>query len=135
MPILRPSRICATGKTAREYAGGSGDITCGIHYSDHPPCRELSADVTPPLNWVHLAQRMPTRIHINEVPEGFLVVAGGDFYGGGEAERWVKSAIWTCHAQARTLAVIDPNRLVGGRSAASSERPCKRRRCCRKPAW
>ncbi|MNG32472.1 p-hydroxybenzoic acid efflux pump subunit AaeA [compost metagenome] len=34
------------------------------------------ADVNPTFNWVRLAQRVPVRIHIDEVPEGVLLAAG-----------------------------------------------------------
>jgi multidrug resistance efflux pump len=32
--------------------------------------------VNPTFNWVRLAQRVPVRIHIDEVPEGVLLAAG-----------------------------------------------------------
>ena len=38
--------------------------------------RELIADVNPTFNWVRLAQRVPVRIHIDEVPPGVLLAAG-----------------------------------------------------------
>ena len=34
------------------------------------------ADVNPTFNWVRLAQRVPVRIHIDEIPDGFLLAAG-----------------------------------------------------------
>ncbi len=43
---------------------------------DNPESRELIADVNPTFNWVRLAQRVPVRIHIDEVPEGVLLAAG-----------------------------------------------------------
>jgi RND family efflux transporter MFP subunit len=36
----------------------------------------LLADVNPTFNWVRLAQRVPVRIHIDQVPEGRTLVAG-----------------------------------------------------------
>ena len=37
---------------------------------------ELIADVNPTFNWVRLAQRVPVRIHLDEVPDGVLLAAG-----------------------------------------------------------
>ena len=51
-------------------------ISRGIYDRDNPVSRELVADVNPTFNWVRLAQRVPVRIHIDEIPEGFLLVAG-----------------------------------------------------------
>ena len=51
-------------------------IARGIYDRDNPQSRELIADVNPTFNWVRLAQRVPVRIHIDEVPEGYLLAAG-----------------------------------------------------------
>ena len=51
-------------------------ISRGIYDRDNPESRELIADVNPTFNWVRLAQRVPVRIHIDEVPEGMLLAAG-----------------------------------------------------------
>lgn len=51
-------------------------ISRGIYDRDNPESRELLADVNPTFNWVRLAQRVPVRIHIDEVPQGFLLAAG-----------------------------------------------------------
>lgn len=51
-------------------------ISRGIYDRDNPESRELVADVNPTFNWVRLAQRVPARIHIDEIPEGFLLAAG-----------------------------------------------------------
>ncbi|WP_175652105.1 efflux RND transporter periplasmic adaptor subunit [Pseudomonas sp. Marseille-P9899] len=51
-------------------------ISRGIYDRDNPESRELIADVNPTFNWVRLAQRVPVRIHIDEVPDGFLLAAG-----------------------------------------------------------
>lgn len=51
-------------------------IARGIYDRDNPQSRELVADVNPTFNWVRLAQRVPVRIHIDEVPEGYLLAAG-----------------------------------------------------------
>ena len=51
-------------------------ISRGIYDRDNPQSRELIADVNPTFNWVRLAQRVPVRIHLDEVPEGMLLAAG-----------------------------------------------------------
>lgn len=51
-------------------------IARAIYDRDNPQSRELTADVNPTFNWVRLAQRIPVRIHIDEVPEGVLLAAG-----------------------------------------------------------
>jgi RND family efflux transporter MFP subunit len=51
-------------------------ISRGIYDRDNPESRELLADVNPTFNWVRLAQRVPVRIHIDNVPSGVLLSAG-----------------------------------------------------------
>ncbi|MFK3723422.1 efflux RND transporter periplasmic adaptor subunit [Pseudomonas monteilii] len=51
-------------------------IARGIYDRDNPQSRELIADVNPTFNWVRLAQRVPVRIHLDQVPDGFLLAAG-----------------------------------------------------------
>ena len=51
-------------------------ISRGLYDRDNPESRELVADVNPTFNWVRLAQRVPVRIHIDEIPDGFLLAAG-----------------------------------------------------------
>jgi len=51
-------------------------ISRGIYDRDNPESRELVADGNPTFTWVRLAQRVPVRIHIDEIPEGFLLAAG-----------------------------------------------------------
>ena len=51
-------------------------ISRGIYDRDNPESRELVADVNPTFNWVRLAQRVPVRIHIDEIPDGYLLAAG-----------------------------------------------------------
>lgn len=66
-------------------------IARGIYDRDNPQSRELIADVNPTFNWVRLAQRVPVRIHIDQVPEGFC-------WRRGPPARW-----WSSRARA------DPN--------------------------
>lgn len=51
-------------------------ISRGIYDRDNPQSRELVADVNPTFNWVRLAQRVPVRIHIDEIPDGLMLAAG-----------------------------------------------------------
>jgi RND family efflux transporter MFP subunit len=51
-------------------------ISRGIYDRDNPQSRELIADVNPTFNWVRLAQRVPVRIHIDEIPDGLALAAG-----------------------------------------------------------
>jgi len=51
-------------------------ISRGIYDRDNPQSRELLADVNPTFNWVRLAQRVPVRIHIDEVPADVVLAAG-----------------------------------------------------------
>jgi len=48
----------------------------GISDHDNPTGRELLSDVNPIFNWVRLAQRVPVRIKIDEVPRNVQLVAG-----------------------------------------------------------
>ncbi|BAN47353.1 HlyD family secretion protein [Metapseudomonas resinovorans] len=56
--------------------GQVDSIARGIYDRDNPESRELTADVNPTFNWVRLAQRVPVRIHLDEVPEEVLLAAG-----------------------------------------------------------
>jgi RND family efflux transporter MFP subunit len=51
-------------------------ISRGIYDRDNPESRSLVADVNPTFNWVRLEQRVPVRIHIDEVPDGLTLSAG-----------------------------------------------------------
>ncbi|MGV8916186.1 MAG: efflux RND transporter periplasmic adaptor subunit [Pseudomonas sp.] len=51
-------------------------IARAIYDRDNPESRELIADVNPTFNWVRLAQRVPVRIHLDNVPEGVVLAAG-----------------------------------------------------------
>ena len=51
-------------------------IARGISDRDNATGERLLANVNPTFTWVRLAQRIPVRIHIDAVPEGFTVAAG-----------------------------------------------------------
>ncbi|GGD53656.1 HlyD family secretion protein [Caballeronia sp. LZ025] len=59
-----------------ELKGHVESISRGIYDRDNPQSRELLADVNPTFNWVRLAQRVPVRLKIDEVPNGMLLAAG-----------------------------------------------------------
>ena len=46
------------------------------HDPNHPAGPELLANVNPTFEWVRLAQRIPVRIHIDQIPEGVLISSG-----------------------------------------------------------
>uniref|UniRef100_UPI00376F0087 efflux RND transporter periplasmic adaptor subunit n=1 Tax=Ectopseudomonas hydrolytica TaxID=2493633 RepID=UPI00376F0087 len=51
-------------------------ISRGIADRNASPDGQLLADVEPTFNWVRLAQRIPVRIRLDEVPEGVVLSAG-----------------------------------------------------------
>ncbi|MEA2807503.1 MAG: hypothetical protein QOJ17_1644, partial [Rhodospirillaceae bacterium] len=51
-------------------------ISRGITDRDNPNGPQLLANVNPTFEWVRLAQRIPTRIHIDEVPDGVRISSG-----------------------------------------------------------
>ena len=56
--------------------GHVGSIARGINVSNAQPNGEGLATVNPIFTWVRLAQRIPVRIHIDQVPEGVVLAAG-----------------------------------------------------------
>jgi multidrug resistance efflux pump len=54
--------------------GENSDLPCGV-LSGRPEARRI-ASVNPIFTWVRLAQRVPVRIHIDQVPDGVRLVAG-----------------------------------------------------------
>jgi p-hydroxybenzoic acid efflux pump subunit AaeA len=72
------------GDSAEMYMLGSDyivkghveSIARGISDRDNAQGERLLANVNPIFTWVRLAQRIPVRIHIDSVPEGFVLSAG-----------------------------------------------------------
>ncbi|MFK3941502.1 efflux RND transporter periplasmic adaptor subunit [Pseudomonas monteilii] len=62
--------------SGEQLQGHVESIARGIYDRDNPQSRELIADVNPTFNWVRLAQRVPVRIHLDQMPDGFLLAAG-----------------------------------------------------------
>lgn len=56
--------------------GHVASISRGITDRDNPSGPDLLANATPTFEWVRLAQRIPVRIQIDEVPEGTLISSG-----------------------------------------------------------
>jgi multidrug resistance efflux pump len=56
--------------------GHVGGVARGINIPNAQPDQAGLASVNPIFTWVRLAQRVPVRIHIDQVPDGIRLVAG-----------------------------------------------------------
>jgi len=56
--------------------GHVGSIARGINVANAQPNGQGLAQVNPIFTWVRLAQRIPVRVHIDEVPDGVVLAAG-----------------------------------------------------------
>jgi len=56
--------------------GHVDSIARGINVANAQPNGQGLANVNPIFTWVRLAQRIPVRVHIDEVPEGVVLAAG-----------------------------------------------------------
>jgi multidrug resistance efflux pump len=56
--------------------GEVGSLARGINVSNAKADQQGLATVNPIFTWVRLAQRVPVRIRITEVPDGIRLVAG-----------------------------------------------------------
>jgi multidrug resistance efflux pump len=56
--------------------GHVGSIARGINVANAQPNGQGLATVNPIFTWVRLAQRIPVRVHIDQVPEGVVLSAG-----------------------------------------------------------
>ncbi len=70
-----PAMIRLMGYDA-PLGGHVESITRGINDANGAPDREGLADVNPVFTWVRLAQRIPVRIRIDQVPPGITLSAG-----------------------------------------------------------
>jgi multidrug resistance efflux pump len=61
---------------ARQLEGHVDSIARAINVSNAQPNNQGVATVNPIFTWVRLAQRIPVRIHIDEVPPGVTLAAG-----------------------------------------------------------
>lgn len=77
LPHVRVGDVAELEMMSGERLTGRVDsIARGIYDRDNPQSRELLADVNPTFNWVRLAQRVPVRIQLDPLPEGFVLAAG-----------------------------------------------------------
>ncbi len=78
IPVIKPgARVeihLMSGGPALQ--GHVESISRGITDRDNPNGPELLANVTPTFEWVRLAQRIPARIHIDDVPDDVRISAG-----------------------------------------------------------
>jgi multidrug resistance efflux pump len=66
-------KLMGYGQTVR---GEVGSVARGINVSNAQPNEQGLATVNPIFTWVRLAQRVPVRIRIDQVPDGVHLVAG-----------------------------------------------------------
>ena len=70
-----PARIKLMGHS--EIVRGHVDsIARAINVANAEPAAQGVANVNPIFTWVRLAQRIPVRVHIDEVPAGLVLSAG-----------------------------------------------------------
>jgi multidrug resistance efflux pump len=60
--------------------GHVDSIARGINVANAQPNGQGLANVNPIFTWVRLAQRIPVRVHIDEVPEGVVLAGRNDCY-------------------------------------------------------
>lgn len=70
-----PARIRLMGD-ARPLTGHVESIAAGIEDRDRSQGTNLLANVNPTFNWVRLAQRIPVRIVLDDIPDRALLVTG-----------------------------------------------------------
>ena len=73
--VGEPARMKLMGYDAL-LSGHVESITRGINDQNGNPDRLGLQDVSPVFTWVRLAQRIPVRIHIDQVPAGVTLAAG-----------------------------------------------------------
>ncbi|MEI9888885.1 MAG: HlyD family efflux transporter periplasmic adaptor subunit [Rhizomicrobium sp.] len=61
---------------AAELRGVVASIDAGIEDRERGPSGNGLANITPTFSWVRLAQRVPVRIHLTEVPPNVRLIAG-----------------------------------------------------------
>jgi multidrug resistance efflux pump len=70
---LATVKLMGYSQPVRGHVGG---VARGIKIANAQPDSAGLASVNPIFTWVRLAQRVPVRIHIDQVPDGVLLVAG-----------------------------------------------------------
>jgi RND family efflux transporter MFP subunit len=70
---LATVKLMGYNQLVRGHVGG---VARGINTPNAPPDQAGLASVNPIFTWVRLAQRVPVRIHIDQVPDGVRLMAG-----------------------------------------------------------
>ena len=78
LPLLHVGDKVTMKMLGSDYVlkGHIESIARGISDRDNITGESLLANVNPTFTWVRLAQRIPVRIHIDEIPKNFTVIAG-----------------------------------------------------------
>lgn len=92
----------------RLILGSVQSLSAGIDDREQSASAALLPNITPTFSWIRLAQRVPVRIAIEQVPPGLLLIAG-------------RTATVTLTRTAQTLA--EPATTVEGSAAASQPPP------------
>ena len=61
---------------AKPLYGHVDSIAAGIEDRERNPSSNLLANVNPTFNWVRLAQRIPVRVQLDQVPEDRRLIMG-----------------------------------------------------------
>jgi len=73
--VRDPVRVRLMGD-ARPLSGQVESIAAGIEDRDRGQGTSLLAHVNPTFNWVRLAQRIPVRVKLDQIPDPMRLVAG-----------------------------------------------------------
>lgn len=78
IPLIKEGNIAHIRPLGTDFVlkGHVDSISLGITDRDNEIGKRLLANVNPSFTWVRLAQRIPVRIVIDEIPEGFTLRAG-----------------------------------------------------------
>jgi multidrug resistance efflux pump len=78
IPVIRPGARVEIRLMSGEppLRGHVDSLSHGITIRDNPDGPELLANVNPTFKWVRLAQRVPVRIQIDEIPETVRISSG-----------------------------------------------------------
>ncbi|MBV8334934.1 MAG: hypothetical protein JO358_05700 [Alphaproteobacteria bacterium] len=78
MPAIKPGDKAAIHllNDTQPLSGHVESIARGVTDRDNPTGPALLVNATPTFEWVRLAQRIPVRIHIDDVPPGVFVSSG-----------------------------------------------------------
>ncbi len=66
------------------FEGHVDSIGWGIAQQDGSTGFDLLPTISPTFEWIRLAQRVPVRIHLTDVPEGHPAAGGNHLFGSGD---------------------------------------------------